>query len=393
MKKTIKDFDLKGEKVIIRCDFNVPIVNGVITDDTRIKASLKTIKFAISKGAKVILLSHLGRVNSLEDKEKYSLSVVAARLRELLDMKVIFVPETRGEEVERVISTMKNKDIVLLENTRFEDLKGNRESKNSRVLSKYWASLGDIFINDAFGTLHRKHASTYGIAKILPSGVGLLVADELKVLSKISKEPKRPFVVILGGSKVDDKIGVIETLAKKADYVLICGAMAFTFLKAAGFKACKSFVSEDYLSYCVDILSKYEDKVILPIDVVTAKDVNETGKVKFINEIDSSDYGFDIGPGTVKVFKQYLRDSKTIFWNGPAGYIESDQFLEGTKKLLDVITGTDAFTVIGGGDTASVVTLLGYKDKIKHISTGGGASLELLEGKKLSALDIIDDKE
>ncbi len=393
MKKTIKDFDLKGEKVIIRCDFNVPIIDGVITDDTRIKASLKTIKFAVNRGAKVILLSHLGRVNSLEDKEKYSLKIVADRLRELLDMKVVFIPETRGEEVEKVISTMKNKDIVLLENTRFEDIKGNRESKNSRVLSKYWASLGDIFINDAFGTLHRKHASTYGIAKILPSGVGLLVADELKVLSKISKEPKRPFVVILGGSKVDDKIGVIESLAKKADNVLICGAMAFTFLKAAGFKSCKSFVSEDYLSYCVDILSKYEDKVILPIDVVTAKDVNDSGKVKFINEIASDDYGFDIGPGTVKVFKQYLKDSKTVFWNGPAGYTECEQFQEGTKKLLDVITNSSAFTVIGGGDTASAAITLGYKDKIKHISTGGGASLELLEGKKLSALDIIDDKE
>ena len=394
MKKSIKDYDLKGKKVIIRCDLNVPLKDGIITDDNRIKESLKTIKAVIRKSGKVIILSHLGRVKTLEDKEKNSLKVVAERLSELLKRKVLFIPETRGKKVEAAIKNMKNKDVILLENTRFEDLKGSKESKNDRALGKYWASLGDIFINDAFGTAHRKHASNYGVAKNLPNGVGYLVLKELKFLDKAIK-PKKPYVVILGGSKVSDKIGVIDNLVSKADYILIGGAMAFTFLKASGFNVGKSILEKDYLKYAKDVLSKYEDKIVLPIDIVTAKEIDEKTKVnvRFINEIGDNEVGLDIGPRTIKVFKQYLGDAKTIFWNGPMGYFELKPFSKGTKDLLEFISNTEATSIIGGGDTASAAINLGYQDKISHISTGGGASLESLAGNKLPAIEVIDEKE
>ena len=392
MKKSIKDYDLKGKKVIIRCDLNVPIKDGKITDDNRIKESLKTIKAVIRKGGKVILLSHLGRVKTKEDIEKNSLKIVSLRLSKLLKKKVLFIPETRGKKVEEAINNMQEKDVILLENTRFEDLNGSKESKNNKTLGKYWASLGDIFINDAFGTAHRKHASNYGIAKNLPNGIGYLVEKELKFLDK-AKNPKKPYVIILGGSKVSDKIGVIDNLASKADYILIGGAMAFTFLKASGFKIGKSILEKDYLDYAKEVLKKYEDKIVLPIDVITAKDKNDT-KVneRFINEIKEDEIGLDIGPKTIKVFKNYLEDAKTIFWNGPVGYFELKPFSKGTKALLEIITNTKATTIIGGGDTASAAISMGYQDKITLISTGGGASLESLSGNKLPAIEVIDEK-
>lgn len=394
MLKTIKNFELKGKKVIIRCDLNVPIKDGVIINDNRIKASLKTINYALGKNAKIILLSHLGRVETKDDKKKYTLKPVAQRLSELLKHPVTFIDETKGEKLENAINNMKPKDIILVENTRFEDLDEKKESNNNDNLAKYWASLGDIFINDAFGTAHRSHASNVGIAKHLPSGIGLLMDKEIKYLTKAIKKPKKPYIIILGGSKVSDKIEVIQNLVDKADYLLIGGAMAFTFLKAAGFEVGKSIVENYEIDYCINLLDKYADKIILPIDIVTSAEISEQAKseVKFINEIKDDDIGLDIGPATIKVFKQYLEDSGTIFWNGPVGLFELEAFQSGTKQLLDIITNISATTIIGGGDTASAAINLGYQDKVSHISTGGGASLEFLEGKDLPALKVIDAK-
>ena len=274
MKKTIKDFNLENKRVIIRCDFNVPIQEGKIIDDTRIKESLSTIQYAINQKAKVILLSHLGRIKSLEDLKKSSLLPVSTRLSELLEKQVLFIPKTRGREVEEAIANMQDGDIILLENTRFEDLENKKESSNDKELATYWASLGDIFINDAFGTIHRNHASNVGIASILPSGIGLLVEKELKELGKLDS-PSHPYIVILGGSKVSDKIGVITNLVKKADNILIGGGMAFTFLKALGYKIGNSILDMQNVDFCKDILEKYQDKIILPVDCVCGKELSE----------------------------------------------------------------------------------------------------------------------
>lgn len=394
MKKTIKDFELSGKKVIIRCDFNVPIENGVIKDDTRIKASLKTIRYARKHNAKVILLSHLGRIKTEEDKKKNTLKPVAEKLSVLLRKKVKFIDQTRGEKLENAIAQMKDKDVILIENTRFEDLDGKKESNNDPSLGKYWAHLGDIFINDAFGTIHRCHASNLGIENNLPSGIGFLVENEIKKLSKLTNNPKKPYTIILGGSKVSDKIGVISNLITKADYLLIGGGMAFTFLKAAGFNIGSSLCEKEKIDFCKEMLDKYPDKLILPIDVITATEINENAKTqeRFLGEIEEEEIGLDIGPKTVEVFKQYLEDCKTIFWNGPVGYFELKPFQNGTKQLLDIITQTKAYTVVGGGDTARAASDFNYQNKISHISTGGGASLAFLEGIKLPSLDAIDEK-
>ena len=394
MKKTIKDYDLGGKKVIIRCDFNVPIENGIIKDESRLKASLKTIRYARKNNAKVILLSHLGRIKTEEDKEKYTLKPVAERLSTLLRKKVKFINQTRGEELENAINHMKDKDVILIENTRFEDLDGKKESHNDKELGEYWASLGDIFINDAFGTIHRSHASNLGIASNLPNGIGFLVENEIKKLNKLTNKPKKPYTIILGGAKVSDKIGVISNLINKADYILIGGGMAFTFLKAAGFNIGSSICEKEKLSFCKEMLDKYPDKLILPIDVITATEMKENTQTheRFINEIEEEEMGLDIGPRTLEVFKQYLDDCKTIFWNGPVGCFEIKEFENGTKNLLNIITNTKAYTLVGGGDTARAAVTFDYQDKISHISTGGGASLAFLEGIELPALTIIDEK-
>ena len=394
MKKTIKDYDLSGKKIIIRCDFNVPIDGGIIKDDSRIRKSLKTIKYAIKNNAKVILMSHLGRIKTEEDKEKYTLKPVGKCLSKLLRKKVTFIDQTRGEKLEKAINNMKNKDIILIENTRFEDLDGKKESNNDQELGKYWASLGDIFINDAFGTIHRAHASNLGIASNLPNGLGFLVEEEIKKLIKLITKPKKPYTIILGGAKVSDKIGVISNLITKADYILIGGGMAFTFLKAAGFNIGSSICEKEKINYCKEILDKYQEKIILPIDVITAKELKENIKTneRFINEIEEDELGLDIGPRTLEVFKQYLDDCKTIFWNGPVGCFETKGFENGTKELLKIITNTKAYTVVGGGDTLRAANTFNYENKIRHISTGGGASLAFLEGIELPALKIIDEK-
>ena len=393
MKKTIKDYELSGKKVIIRCDFNVPIENGVIKDESRIIKSLKTIKYALRKGAKVILMSHLGRIKSEEDKEKYTLKPVALNLEKHLKRKVTFINETRGKNLEEAVKNMKNKDIILIENTRFEDLEGKKESNNDKNLGKYWASLGDIFINDAFGTIHREHASNVGIATNLPNGIGFLVEEEIKKLNKLINKPKKPYIIVLCVFKVSDKIGVIENLIKKADYILISGGMSFTFLKAAGFNIGDSILEKEKIPFCNKMLEKYPDKIILPIDVITAKELKANVKTheRFINEIED-EMGLDIGPKTVKLFKQYLNDAKTIFLNGPAGCFEIKEFSKGTKEILKIIAESKAYTVVGGGDSIRAVKEFKVEDKISHISTGGGASLAYLEEIKLKALDVIDEK-
>ena len=394
MKKTIKDYDIKGKKVIIRCDFNVPIEDGIIKDDNRIRQSLKTIRYARKEGAKVILLSHLGRIKTEEDKEKYTLKPVAKALSKLLRKKVKFINQTRGKEVEEAIKNMKEKDVILLENTRFEDLDKQKESKNDKRLGKYWASLGDIYINDAFGTIHRSHASNLGISKHLKSGVGFLVEKEIKELEKLTKNPKHPDTIILGGSKVSDKINLIKNLAKTADYILIGGGMAFTFLNAAGFNIGSSLCEKEEITFCKELLDKYPDKIILPIDIITAKEIKNGVKTKerFVNEIEEDEIGLDIGKKTLEVFKQYIDDSKTIFWNGPMGYFEIKDFSKGTKGLCKIMSTAKAYKIIGGGDTARAVIEMGFAKDVNHISTGGGASLTFLEGVKLKALDIINEK-
>lgn len=394
MKKTIKDFDLNNKKVIIRVDFNVPIKDGVITDDNRIVESLKTIEYAIDNGAKVILMSHLGRVKTEEDKEKNSLEPVAYRLSELLNKEVIFVDETRGELLENEINNLNSGDVLLMENTRFEDIDGKKESSNDEELGRYWASLGDIYINDAFGTAHRAHASNVGIASNLENGIGFLIEKELENLDLAVNNPDRPFTVILGGSKVSDKIGVIENLVTKADYILIGGAMMFTFLKAQGYEIGASLLDSDSLEFCQKMLEEYPNKIILPVDCVCGNELSENASVRVckISDIDQDEMGLDISYGTIDLFKAYLNDSKTIVWNGPVGAFEIDKFAEGTKMLCEVLSNLDANVILGGGDTASAAINFGYKDSFAHISTGGGASLELLEGKDLPGISIISEK-
>lgn len=394
MKKTIRDYDLNNKKVIIRCDFNVPMKDGKITDDNRIRESLETIKYAIDNNAKVILMSHLGRVKTEEDKKDKSLKAVSDRLSELLKRPVTFINVTRGEKLELAINNMKPQDVLLIENTRYEDVEGKKESGNDLELGKYWASLGDIFINDAFGTCHRAHASNVGIASHLPSGIGFLVEKELNILGNTLENPKRPFAVILGGSKVNDKIKVIENLVTKADYILIGGGMAFTFLKAKDIEIGKSILDEENISFCKEIMSKYPDKIILPIDTVCSKKIDEDSSFqnKFITDLKTGDIGLDIGFNTVKLFCEYLSECKTVIWNGPVGMCEIKNYKEGTRKLCEFLSKLDSSVIIGGGDTAAAVISLGFKDSFTHISTGGGASLELMEGKILPGVDIINDK-
>lgn len=391
MKKTIRDYDLNNKKVIIRVDFNVPMKDGVILDDTRIRESLPTIKYALMNNAKVILMSHLGRIKTEKDKENLSLKYVSKRLSQLLNKEVIFVPFTRGLELEKSISNMKQGDIVLMENTRFEDLNGNLESGNDSNLGKYWANLGDIFINDAFGTCHRSHASNVGIASNIPSGIGFLVEKEIKNLSVVLDNPNKPFTVIMGGAKISDKVPIIDALAKKADNILIGGAMAFTFLLATGLNVGSSLVDENSISIALDLLKKYENKIILPIDAVVSDSINGKGIEKFVSDIKSNDIGLDIGSKTVEIFGEYLIESKTILWNGPVGYVENSEFQGGTRGLCEILKNLDACKIVGGGDSASAIINLGYKDYMTHISTGGGASLEFIEGKQLPGIVVIND--
>lgn len=386
--KTIKDFELNNKRVIIRVDFNVPIKDGIITDDNRIKESLDTIKYAIKHGGKVILLSHLGRIKEEADKAKNTLKPVAARLSELLGKTVLFVGDTRGEAVESAINNMKLGDVILLENTRYEDLDGKKESKNDPELGKYWASLGDIIINDAFGTSHRAHASNVGIMEHLPSGIGFLVQKELDNILPIINKPKRPFTVIMGGAKVSDKIGVIDNLLDKCDYILIGGGMAYTFMKAKGLEIGNSLVDMESIDYCKNLLET-TDKIILPIDHACVGNI-ESASFEYRDLISNGEIGLDIGPKTIELFGKYLEKSKTIIWNGPVGYFEKELFAKGTEALCKKIASLKKVTsIVGGGDTASAIINMGFKKNFTHISTGGGASLELLEGKEFPFMKYV----
>lgn len=392
MKKSIRNLELENKKVIIRVDFNVPMNQGEIIDDKRIQESLQTIEYAIKKKAKVILLSHLGRVKTEQDK-KHTLKPIAVRLEQLLNQKVTFINQTRGLEVEQAIQNMQKGEVVLLENTRFEDINGKKESNNDPELGAYWASLADIFINDAFGTCHRSHASNVGIASHLPNAIGFLIEKELTELKQAIDNPKRPYTVILGGAKVEDKIGVIKNLVEIADYILIAGGMSFTFLKSQNIEIGKSLLDENSIEFCKEILAKYPNKIILPIDTITAKqiDIEATTQERFIQDIEKEEIGLDIGPKTISLFKQYLMDSKTIIWNGPVGYFELEPFANGTKQLCSILATLNATTIIGGGDTASAAIQFGFQNQFTHISTGGGASLQLLEGKKLPGIECIHE--
>lgn len=392
MKKNIEDFDLNGKKVIIRVDFNVPIKDNKIVDDNRIKMSLKTINYAINNNAKVILMSHLGRVKTEEDKANNSLKIVGDRLSELLGKSVIFINATRGSELENAINNLSDGDVLLMENTRFEDVNGKLESSNDSELGKYWASLGDIFINDAFATCHRAHASNVGIASILPNGVGYLVKEEIDKFS-ILDNPERPYTLILGGSKVSDKIGVIENMAKRCDYILIGGGMAYTFLKSLGYNIGLSLLDEESIDFCKRMLDSYKDKIILPLDSVVSDEIEELSNIKDIDLFDDNDKALDIGPKTIDEFKKIIDKSNTIVWNGPLGYYENERFAIGTKDILKYLAESNKTVILGGGDTAACAINYGYKDKFTHISTGGGASLELLEGKELPGVKIINEKE
>ncbi len=392
MKKSIRDFDLNNKRVIIRVDFNVPIKDNKILDDNRIVMSLKTIKYALDNGAKVILMSHLGRVKEESDKNSKSLKIVSERLSELLNQEVIFINNTRGSELEKSIKDLKNGEVLLIENTRFEDLCGKKESGNDLELGKYWASLGDIFINDAFGTSHRSHASNVGIASNLESGIGFLIEEELDKLSLVTNNPEKPFAVILGGAKVSDKIGVIKNLVDKCDYIIIGGGMAYTFLKAQGYNIGNSLLDSDSLDFCKDMLEKYGYKIVLPVDSIVSKEFDKDVMLKDNDNFDNDDIGLDIGDKSIELFKEKLSECKTVVWNGPLGYSEIEKYSKGTKEILKYLSEKEMTVVIGGGDTASAAINFGYKEVFTHISTGGGASLELLEGKVLPGIDIIDDK-
>lgn len=394
MKKTIRDFNLKGKKVIIRCDLNVPIKDGAILDDNRIKESIETINYAVNNNAKVILFSHLGRVKTIEDKAKYTLKPVATKLSELLNKEVLFIEETRGSVLEDAVNNMKEKDIILMENTRYEDIDGKKESSNNEELGKYWASLANIFINDAFGTAHRSHASNVGIASHLPSGIGFLIEKELKMLGDTLDEPKRPYVVIMGGAKMNDKIKVIDKLINKADYILMGGGIANTFLTAKGYDLKSSIYDSESINHAKELMENYNDKIILPTDGYGSKSYADGLKVDY-NELTNVTNGnmiLDIGPKSIELFSKYIMNAKTIFWNGPVGVSEFKNFEYGTKQLCKILKDSKATVVVGGGDSAASVIRFGYKDVFAHISTGGGASLELIEGKKLPGIEVIEDK-
>ena len=397
-KLTVKDVDLKGKKVLVRVDFNVPVKDGVITNDNRITAALPTIKYILEQGGRAILFSHLGRVKEEADKEGKSLAPVAADLAAKLGQDVKFIPGvTRGAELEAAVNALEDGQVLLVENTRFEDVDGKKESKNDPELGKYWASLGDgIFVNDAFGTAHRAHASNVGISANVDKAVaGFLLENEIAYIKEAVETPERPFVAILGGSKVSDKIGVIENLLAKADKVLIGGGMTYTFFKAQGIEIGNSLVEEDKLDVAKALLEKSNGKLILPVDSKEANAFADYTEVKDTEgeAVDPGFLGLDIGPKSIAEFDKALTGAKTVVWNGPMGVFENPDFQAGTIGVMDAIVKQPGVkSIIGGGDSAAAAINLGYADKFSWISTGGGASMELLEGKELPGLAALTEK-
>ena len=397
-KLTVKDVDLKGKKVLVRVDFNVPVKDGVITNDNRITAALPTIKYILEQGGRAILFSHLGRVKEEADKEGKSLAPVAADLAAKLGQEVKFIPGvTRGAELEAAVNALEDGQVLLVENTRFEDVDGKKESKNDPELGKYWASLGDgIFVNDAFGTAHRAHASNVGISANVEKAVaGFLLENEIAYIKEAVEAPERPFVAILGGSKVSDKIGVIENLLEKADKVLIGGGMTYTFYKAQGIEIGNSLVEEDKLDVAKALLEKSNGKLILPVDSKEANAFADYTEVKDTEgeAVDPGFLGLDIGPKSIAKFDKELTGAKTVVWNGPMGVFENPDFQAGTIGVMDAIVKQPGVkSIIGGGDSAAAAINLGRADKFSWISTGGGASMELLEGKVLPGLAALTEK-
>ena len=391
-KKTIEDLDVLNKKVLVRVDFNVPLKNGVISDDTRIKEALPTINYLLNKGAAVILMSHLGRPDGKPVPE-FSLKPVYERVCELMpNRKVYFSSDVVGENAKNLAKNLKSGEVLLLENLRYDA----GEEENDKDFAEKLAALGDIYVNDAFGTAHRKHASTYGVAKLLPNAIGFLIEKELKMICGNIDNPKRPFVAILGGAKVADKLGLINTLIDKADTVVVGGGMAFTFLKAMGKNIGNSLVDDEQLEMCKQALEKAKQKgveVLLPVDVVVASDINAKDG-EYLKEIDvpKGKMGLDIGKKTIKLFAKTIKKAKTIVWNGPMGVFENPVFATGTYKVAKAVAKSHAISIVGGGDSASAITHMGFEKKITHISTGGGASMKLLEGKVLPAVDIIENR-
>lgn len=394
-KKTLKDLVVKGKTVLVRVDFNVPMEDGVITDDNRIRQALPTLKTLLDQDAKIVCFSHLGRIKTEEDKAKNTLEPIAKKLAEYLKQDVTFIPETRGERLETAIKNLKEKEVLMFENTRFEDLNGKLESKNDPELGAYWASLGDIFVNDAFGTAHRAHASNVGIASnISESAAGLLLEKEIKFIGGAVDAPERPFVAILGGAKVSDKIGVIKNLLKKADLVLIGGGMSYTFLKAQGFEIGTSLVELDKVDLAKELLEEADGKIILPVDYKLTKEFSNDAPIRIgrFDEFKKDEMGLDIGPETLARYQDLLKDAKTVVWNGPVGVFEMPNFAQGTIGVCETLAHLEqATTIIGGGDSASAAINLGFESSFSHISTGGGASLEYLEGKELPGLTCLDE--
>lgn len=394
-KKSIEDLKVTGKKVLVRCDFNVPMDEDKnITDDRRIKSSLPTIEYILKNNGKAILMSHLGRPKG-EPKPELTLEPVANRLSELLGKEVTFAQDNNvvSENVKDIVNNMENGDVVLLENTRYR----KEEEKNGEDFAKALASLGDLYINDAFGTSHRSHASNVGVSKFLPSAVGFLVQKEIEVMGKALENPDKPFVAILGGAKVSDKIGVIENLINIVDSIIIGGGMSYTFLKAKGLEVGESILEADKVDLAKELMEKAEEKdvkLLLPLDIVVSKEFkNDTGyKTVKSNEIPEDMMGMDIGEETIKLFSDEIRKSQTIVWNGPVGVFEMDNFKIGTDAIAKVMAETEGTTIVGGGDSASAVEKAGFQDKMTHISTGGGASLEFLEGKALPGIAAISDK-
>ena len=403
-KKIVSDLNVKGKKVLIRVDFNVPMKDGKVADDTRIKAALPTIQYVIENGGRAIVFSHLGRVKSADDIKKNDITPVAKRFEELIGKPVKFVNATRGAELEATAAALKDGEILMFANTRNEDFdvaqnkEVKLESKNNAELGAYWASLGDVFVNDAFGTAHRAAASNVGIASnVSETASGFLLAKEIKFIGGAVDEPVRPYVAILGGSKVSDKIGVINALLDKADKVLVGGAMMFTFLKAEGYDVKASRCEdEEFVNLAKELLAKANGKIVLPVDAVVNKAFEDVpGTAKAIDAFEDGDMGLDIGPKTLELFAKELAGAKTVVWNGPMGVFEMKNYAAGTIgvcELLAKLTAEGASTIIGGGDSAAAAEQLGYASKVSHISTGGGASLEYLEGKVLPGIACVNDK-
>lgn len=394
-KKTLKDYDYKGKRVLVRCDFNVPMDKDLnVTDDIRIKSSLPTIQYLIEQGAKVIIMSHLGRPKGVAN-EKYSLLPVADRLSDLLGKPVLFANDDKvvSDHSKDLLSAMLDGSVALLQNTRFR----KEEEKNEEEFAKELASLADLYVNDAFGTSHRAHASNVGISAHLPSAVGFLVEKELSIMGKALDEPERPLIAILGGAKVSDKIGVIENLLNIVDTLLVGGGMAYTFLKAKGHNVGTSLLEEDKIELAKSLMHmavSQDVSLVLPEDIVIAKEFKNDTEIRTVNidSIPDDMMGLDIGPKTRERFSEIINDGKTIIWNGPMGVFEMDNFANGTNAIAKALADSQGTTIVGGGDSASAIEKAGYADKITHISTGGGASLELLEGKVLPGIDAISDR-